>query len=221
MPAKYFIISFLFLVTSFSASAINVGSVTTIMPSNKRLTGKEIKNESPSARVISVNIERVDSPLSNGKVIPLDRSDEILISPSQLMMPGRSKNIIKFWYKGDEDNRERYYRINFTDEPIGEDEKKSSGKSVLAQARAIISTILVVQPRDKNLDYNVVRDGVLNKGNVSFRITAMGNCQNEKKECREMFYVLPGRTYRMKKVDLQAKGTHLGLWDIDRYIPLQ
>lgn len=221
MLKKSIIISLMTLVLPFAASAINVGRVTTIIPADKQLVAKEIKNESPMARVISVKIERIDSPLTDGKVIAFDKKDEILLSPSQLMMPGSSKNIIKFWYQGTEDNQERYYRITFTDEPITDDSAVSGGKSVLAQAKAIISTILVVQPRNKNLDYSLTDDGVSNKGNTSFRVSAIGECIDGKKDCREVFYVLPGKIYRLHKVNLKAKGTHLSLWDVEHYIALK
>lgn len=221
MLKKSIIISLMTLVLPFTASAINVGRVTTIIPADKQLVAKEIKNESPMARVISVKIERIDSPLTDGKVIAFDKKDEILLSPSQLMMPGSSKNIIKFWYQGKEDNQERYYRITFTDEPITDDSAVNGGKSVLAQAKAIISTILVVQPRNKNLDYSLTDDGVFNKGNTSFRVSAIGECIDGKKDCREVFYVLPGNIYRLHKVNLNAKGTHLSLWDVENYVALK
>lgn len=92
---------------------------------------------------------------------------------------------------------------------------------MLAQAKAIISTILVVQPRNKNLDYSLTDDGVSNKGNTSFRVSAIGECIDGKKNCREVFYVLPGKTYRLHKVNLKAKGTHLSLWDVEHYIALK
>ncbi len=206
---------------SFGASAINVGSVTTIIAADKNLISKEIKNESPMGRVISVRIERIDTPLDDGRVIPFEKKDEILLSPSQLLMPSDSKNLIKFWYQGKVDNIERYYRVTFTDEPIDDSTFDNNGKSAMAQARAIISTILVVQPRDKKLDYSLTKEGILNKGNVSFRISAIGDCKSGKKDCREVFYVLPGKVYRLHNVNLDSRGTHIGLWDIDNFVPLK
>ncbi|WP_075180854.1 hypothetical protein [Pantoea sp. 1.19] len=202
------------------ANAINVGSVTTFIPSDKDLVGKEIKNESPMGRMIGVKVERIDTPLSSGVVIPFGKEDELLLSPSQLMMPGNTKNIIKFWYQGKRDAKERYYRITFTDEPISDAQTKNEKKYAEAQARAIISTILVVQPREKSIDFGVVSDGVINKGNASLRGTAIGECLHDKKECREIFYVLPGRTYHLKQVNLRSKGAHLSLWDNERFIPV-
>lgn len=221
MPAKCYFALLLLFGFPLSSFAINVGSITTILASDKELVGKVIKNESTMGRIVTVRVDRLDSPLAQGKIIPFETGGELLLAPSQLMMPGESKNIIKFWYQGKKDAQERYYRLTFTDEPINEDNSRTDGKSAVAQARATVSTILVVQPKQKKLDYAIVNGGVMNKGNVSFRITAMGTCLANKKECRETFYVMPGRTYTLRQVNLKAKGTHLGLWDIDKYIPLQ
>ncbi|MEM6162364.1 pilus assembly protein [Erwinia sp. P6884] len=222
MPAKGFFMALVFILMPLAAQAINVGTITTIIPAEKQLIAKEIKNESEMARLITVRVDRIDSPLSSGKIIPYDSAEELLSSPSQLMMPGNSKNIIKFWYQGKQDTQERYYRLTFTDEPISDEGDQDSGKYAMAQAKAVISTILVVQPREKNLQYALTPQGVVNKGNVSFRITAIGDCQDKKKkDCRELFYVMPGKTHAFQQVDLHAKGSHVGLWDIEHFIPLQ
>ncbi len=56
------------------------------------------------------------------------------------------------FYKGPQDNQERYYRISWTDEPVTEFEaSKKEKKQGEATTSAIIGTILVVAPRKKDL----------------------------------------------------------------------
>lgn len=169
--------AFLFLLfVSSSALAINVGKVTTIIPANADTTAKEIKNEADSVRIVSISAQRISSPMDEGIVINPEKVDELLLTPTRMVMPAGTSNIVKFYYHGNADNKERYYRITFVDEGVSEDLDNGSQKNGKGMTRAVVSTILVVQPREKKIDFVYVAGKMTNKGNTSFRVNATGTC---------------------------------------------
>ncbi|NHX33574.1 hypothetical protein HA388_26605, partial [Escherichia coli] len=94
--------------------------ITEIISSDEDTLSKEIENTVDTARLVNLTIEKIDSPLDTGKVIPITDPNEILSTPANLILPGHAKDIFKIIYQGPKDNKERYYRLNWKDDPIGE-----------------------------------------------------------------------------------------------------
>lgn len=100
--------------------AVNVGNITEIISSDEDSLAKEIENTVNTARLVNLTIEKIDSPLEGGKVIPVTDPNEILSTPANLILPGQAKDVFKIIYQGPKDDKERYYRLNWKDDPIGE-----------------------------------------------------------------------------------------------------
>ncbi|MEQ5225589.1 hypothetical protein ABN220_08090 [Proteus cibi] len=214
----------LFLYSHF-ATAIHVGPITEMMASDQTILAKEIENNVDQARLVGLSIERITSPLDNGKVIPLP-NNEILISPANLILPGKTKEYFKIYYKGPADNQERYYRLVWRDDPVSEEGSTQNKKSATATTSAMISTILVVAPRQENFNYRFDKEKrvVYNTGNSAFRTVATGDCmpdavtKNENNRCSERYYVMPGLGVKLKQVDVQSKKATVGVWHNDDFI---
>lgn len=214
----------LFLYSHF-ATAIHVGPITEMMASDQTILAKEIENNVDQARLVGLSIERITSPLDNGKVIPLP-NNEILISPANLILPGKTKEHFKIYYKGPADNQERYYRLVWRDDPVSEEGSTQNKKSATATTSAMISTILVVAPRQENFNYRFDKEKrvVYNTGNSAFRTVATGDCmsdavtKNENNRCSERYYVMPGLGVKLKQVDVQSKKATVGVWHNDDFI---
>ncbi|MGS2870987.1 EcpB family pilus assembly chaperone [Enterobacter huaxiensis] len=219
--------AFLFLLlVSSSALAINVGKVTTIIPANADTTAKEIKNEADSVRIVSITAQRISSPMDEGIVINPEKVDELLLTPTRMVMPAGTSNIVKFYYHGNADNKERYYRITFVDEGVSEDLDNGSQKNGKGMTRAVVSTILVVQPRDKKIDFVYVAGKMTNKGNTSFRVNATGTCLKPNPEspstpCTKNFYLMPGTSRAIDDINVTDNHFHLGIWDQKQFIPVK
>ncbi|MBK0167384.1 hypothetical protein [Klebsiella sp. S69] len=222
MKKKYLLLFFLQTTFSFSVSAINVGEVTSMMPPNKHSISKEIINNTDTARYISVNIERISSPMAEGVTIPMESKSELLSTPASLILPGNSKDNFRFFYKGTKDNIERYYRLSWTDEPVTEFDKLKSNKVGQATTSAIISTILVVAPREEHFDFKRYGENITNTGNSTFRVVSYGPCRDKTKDlghgCRERYYVKPGVTVKIKYTDLTNSRTRIGIWHGEQFI---
>ncbi|MCS5450472.1 pilus assembly protein [Enterobacter huaxiensis] len=219
--------AFLFLLfVSSSALAINVGKVTTIIPANADTTAKEIKNEADSVRIVSISAQRISSPMDEGIVINPEKVDELLLTPTRMVMPAGTSNIFKFYYHGNADNKERYYRITFVDEGVSEDLDNGSQKNGKGMTRAVVSTILVVQPREKKIDFVYVAGKMTNKGNTSFRVNATGTCLKPNPEspstpCTKNFYLMPGTSRAIDDINVTDNHFHLGIWDQKQFIPVK
>ncbi len=207
---------------SFSARAINVGEVTAMMGADASSLAKEIINTTDMARYVSVRVERISSPMAGGETIPMESKGELLSTPASMIMPGQAKEHFRFFYQGPADDRERYYRLSWTDEPVTEYGQDKNNKTGQATTSAIIGTILVVAPRQQRFDYHHSGDAVTNTGNVSFRVISYGPCRNKQKDsgqgCRERYYLMPGVTVKIKYTDLTNKRTRIGIWHDGQYI---
>lgn len=221
---KYFqTLSFLSLiVASGSAFAINVGEVTSMMETNANSLAKQITNTTDVARYVSASVERISSPMAGGEIIPMEKNGELLSTPASLILPGNASENFRFFYKGKNDDKERYYRISWTDEPVTEFDASQKKKQGEATTSAIIGTILVVAPRKERFDYQWRNDTVTNTGNVSFRVISYGPCKDKAKDtgegCRERYYVMPGISVKIKHTDLNNKKTRVGIWHNQQYI---
>ncbi|WP_058911456.1 hypothetical protein [Entomohabitans teleogrylli] len=222
MKINRFVALALTLMATFSARAINVGEVTSMMTPDSASLAKEIFNNTDSARFVSVNVERISSPMANGVVIPMESKAELLSTPASLILPGQAKENFRFFYKGPEDDKERYYRLSWTDEPVSEFDTTKNKKLGQATTSAIISTILVVAPRQERFNFKRQGDTVTNTGNASFRVISYGPCRDKAKDlgqgCRERYYVMPGISVKIKHTDLSSKKTRIGIWHGAQFI---
>lgn len=203
--------------------AVNVGEITSIMKSSDSMIAKEIENTTDVARYVGLKVSRISSPLPNGKVIPMESDAEILSTPANVVLPGSAKDVFKIIYQGPADLKERYYRLSWTDAPILNAEHDKNEKDAQATTSALINTILVVAPRQEKFEYRLKNSTIMNIGNVSFRIVAVGKCIDPKKDignkgCRERYYVMPNTSIKLKHVDMQSEKSHAGIWHNDKYV---
>ncbi|MDX6020482.1 hypothetical protein SIL08_09370 [Scandinavium sp. V105_16] len=172
--------------------------------------------DTKSAHLITINVDKIDSPYT-GKSLKR-ANDEVLYTPSKLLLSPGQKARIQFNYKGPKDDTERYYAIKWQDEAISSSDHPDSQKVTQVMAVAKISTILVAPPINPNYSakYDSGKNGITNSGNVSFKAVAYGDCIKPSPEtnniCQENSYVGPGREYVFKMVKISSKHSSLGFW---------
>lgn len=223
MKKAYYSILFLItLFTSLSTMAINVGEVTSIMLPKETSLAKEIINPTDAARLVSLRVERISSPMEGGILIPMESKSELLSTPANIIMPGNSKEYFRVFYNGPADDKERYYRLSWSDEPVSDDNATTADKQGQAMTSAIINTILVVSPRKERFNFEKKDSGVKNTGNSSFRVIAFGPCKDKNKDagqgCRERYYVMPGDSINFQHVDFTQSKSRIGIWHGPKYI---
>ena len=194
------------------SQAINVGPVTTFIDADSQEIAKQIENGSEQARLVTITVTRISSPEEGGEEIPMEVDGELMLSPSRLMLPANAKNNVRFFYKGPQDGKERYYRIRWLDTALSMDDQRNERRQAVATTSAQIGTILVVTPRQQQFAYDLKEDILTNKGNASYRTMAYGPCLKSKELCKETYYDLPGKKRKFKQVNMRDPKSHLGLW---------
>ena len=205
------------------ALALDVGDISSFMNSDASVLSKEIKNTTESGRLINIHVERLSSPLEGGSVIPMDTQDEVLRTPASLLLPAKSSDVIRFFYKGPADNKERYYRIVWFDQALSDAQRDSARRSAVATASARIGTILVVAPRKADYRYQYANGTLVNTGNATLRILAYGPCLKpaDGKECKENYYLMPGKERRFTRVNVADKKGRVALWQGEQFVPVK
>ncbi|EKQ6534982.1 hypothetical protein P6O00_000099 [Klebsiella michiganensis] len=213
----------LLLSTMTPALALDVGDISSFMNSGSSTLSKEIKNTTDSGRLINIHTERLSSPLDGGKVIPMDKQDEILLTPASLLLPAKASDVIRFFYKGPADDKERYYRIVWFDQALSDAQRNGSTRSAVATASARIGTILVVAPRKANFRYQYANGTLVNTGNATLRILAYGPCLKpaDGKECKENYFLMPGKERRFTRVNVADKKGRVALWQGEQFVPVK
>lgn len=220
---KHILAISLLLSTMTPALALDVGDISSFMNSESSTLSKEIKNTTDSGRLINIHMERLSSPLDGGKVIPMDKQDEILLTPASLLLPAKASDVIRFFYKGPADDKERYYRIVWFDQALSDAQRNGSTRSAVATASARIGTILVVAPRKANFRYQYANGTLVNTGNATLRILAYGPCLKpaDGKECKEDYFLMPGKERRFTRVNVADKKGRVALWQGEQFVPVK
>lgn len=205
------------------AQALDVGDISSFMNSGSSTLSKTIKNSTDSGRLINIHLERLSSPLDGGQVIPMDKPDEVLLTPASLLLPAQASDVIRFFYKGTADDKERYYRIVWFDQALSDAQRDNANRSAVATASARIGTILVVAPRQVNYRFQYANGSLTNTGNATLRILAYGPCLKaaDGKECKENYYLMPGKSRRFTRVDTADKKGRVALWQGEQFVPVK
>ncbi|MEN0617222.1 hypothetical protein ABK730_24220 [Klebsiella indica] len=205
------------------ALALDVGDISSFINSDSSTLSKEIRNTTDSGRLVNIRMERLSSPLDDGNVIPMDKPDEILLTPASLLLPAQANDVIRFFYKGPADDKERYYRIVWFDQALSDAQRNSAARSAVATASARIGTILVVAPRKVNFRYQYADGKLVNTGNATLRILAYGPCLKaaEGKECKENYFLMPGKERRFTRVNVADKRGRVALWQGEQFVPVK
>ncbi len=93
----------------------------------------------------------------------------------------------------------------------------------MATASARIGTILVVAPRKVKYSHTYDNGKISNTGNATLRVLAYGPCLKsvEGKECKESYFLMPGRDRKFSRVDINNKNSRVALWQGDYFVSVK
>ena len=106
---------------------------------------------------------------------------------------------------------------------LSDAQRDNANRSAVATASARIGTILVVAPRQANYHFQYANGSLTNTGNATLRILAYGPCLKAAngKECKENYYLMPGKSRRFTRVDTADNKGRVALWQGDKFIPVK
>ncbi len=171
--------------------AISIGHLTFAMRQDQSFIAKRVLNNNQSARIYQVAVRAIDRPGEDERRSrPAD--GELLFAPKQLTLQAGQAEYFKFFYRGPQDGRERYYRISFREIP-----PPATGTNQQDQVNlepvVILDAILVVRPRKINFDYQFdpVAGTMLNRGNTYFKLLLKPGCESTDEQSTTL-YMRPG-----------------------------
>ena len=203
---------------TLSAHGLYLDSTIYDIPAERSFISKRIYNDSHKQNVYSISAIKIDRPGPGGeKRLPIE-DGELLFTPLTFSLAPDAGEYFKIFYRGPEDDKERYYRIQFREMPVTLFAQRHSGKASEAVPAIALDTILVVRPRKLTLGYTLdeQKGALTNTGNTFFRIIVHKGCQSTDDEAT-MRYLLPGETYRSGALNTKNKKFIVAL---KKYIPI-
>jgi Mat/Ecp fimbriae periplasmic chaperone len=190
-------VCFLFaMLASFSVQAIEIDGLTKEIGSKTGSVIQEIQNSDTRTHVITVSVDQVDSPYTMVKIESSGVKQDILFTPVRMVLPPGKKEQVKFFYKGDRDDKEKYFAINWRDEAIATLSEETDATIVpQVDAVATVATALVVHPRKEQFSFKREKGQILNTGNSSFWVTYLYSCKkagDDNGHCVRNIPFLPG-----------------------------
>ena len=129
--------------------------------------------------------------------------------------------MIRFFYKGPADDKERYYRI------VGSIRRSAMPNAITPTAARWpllppASAPSVVAPRQVNYRFQYANGSLTNTGNATLRILAYGPCLKaaDGKECKENYYLMPGKSRVLRAWTRRIKG-RVALWQGEQFVPVK
>lgn len=183
--------------TTNIASAAYFSSYIYEMGSDDDFISKPVKNDTSVLNLYTVQSFKIDRPGEQGENTIYAKDREIIYTPLKLQIHPNSTDFFKLLYIGPKDDQERYYRVVFTEIPLGAYSEQEDSKATSFMPTVSMSTIMVVRPRKQKLQYVIdEKQGIIkNTGNTFFRVIIHQSCKLND-ESSKQFYMLPGEEYK-------------------------
>lgn len=188
----------LLFVVLYSIPVYSISLESTIydMEANKSFISKRIYNDSKKQNIYSISAVKIDRPGPGGEHRTPIADGELIFTPLNFSLAPGASEYFKIFYRGAQDDRERYYRIIFREMPVTLFPDRGRGKNSETIPAIAMDTILVIRPRKAKFSYMIdEKNGVLkNTGNTFFRVIVHKGCHSTDDEAT-IRYILPGEKY--------------------------
>lgn len=113
---------------SFSAHALYLDSTIYEMPADKSFISKRIFNDSKKQNVYRISAVKIDKPGPGGEKRQDIEEGELIFAPLTFSLAPDAGEFFKIFYRGPQDDKERYYRVQFTELPVTMFAERNGGK---------------------------------------------------------------------------------------------
>ncbi|EKT56089.1 fimbrial protein [Providencia burhodogranariea DSM 19968] len=179
---------------------------------------KPYLNNTKKTNLYNFSAYQIDKPGSNeqGRSI---QDGEIIFTPLKKILLPREQEFFKIFYRGPEDNRERYYKIIISETPLDMRDEDENRKQPLFYPTVSLETYFVVRPKNPDFKYDINQsEGVLkNTGNTYFRVLVHENCDMDDDSQPYVLYLLPNQEF--KDIRLKKKSRKY-IVIFDKYYPI-
>jgi P pilus assembly chaperone PapD len=202
---------------SLSAHALYLDSTIYDMAADKPFMSKRIFNDSKKQNVYSISAVKIDKPGPGGERRESIKEGELLFAPLNFSLAPDAGEYFKIFYRGPQDDKERYYRVQFTEMPVTLFPERNTGKKSEAIPAIALDTILVVRPRKVDLRYTLDEQaGILkNTGNTFLKSSFRKDATQQM--MKQLFVMYCQETYNSPGLKSQNKKFIVAL---QKYLPI-
>lgn len=163
------------LFISPSATALFIDDLNIDLSAKKRVHYEEVVNRTHGKKIYTVSMVQVTTPRINGRETVIN-DGALLYSPQKIVLNSGEKGGFKFYYKGELDAKERYFRVKFVETPVVLDTMTANKKTLFYDYRVAVEAILVVRPAIEKFSYEFKMGEVKNDGNTYFKYMSSQGC---------------------------------------------
>ena len=207
----YFLLKILLFVVMFSlygkAHALYIDADISSMEADKTFFSKSYINDTKKTNLYNFSAYKIDRPGSKEHGEPITEGEIIFTPLKKILLPGE-REFFKIFYRGKNDNQERYYKIIISETPLEMQNDDARKKQPLFYPTMSLETYFVVRPKNIDFKYEMnASEGVLkNTGNTYFRVVIHNSCQvDDDDEVPSMLYLLPQQEYRHAQLKKKSR----------------
>lgn len=195
------LLSYLLCAMSFSflgkAHALYLSSDISALEPNKSFFSKPYINDTKKVNLYTFSAYQIDKPDEKEQGKPIEEGEIIFTPLKKILLPGEQE-YFKIFYRGQEDNQERYYKIVISETALDVENDVAQNQQSLFYPTVSLETYFVVRPKNINFQYDMnTNAGVLtNTGNTFFRVLVHESCEVKDEEQPLVLYLLPQQTFR-------------------------
>lgn len=179
------------------AQALYLSSDISALEPSKSFFSKSYINDTKKVNLYTFSAYQIDKPDNNEQGKPIEEGEIIFTPLKKILLPGEQE-YFKIFYRGKEDDKERYYKIVISETALDVDTDPALNQQSLFYPTVSLETYFVVRP--KNIDFQYAMDanaGVLkNTGNTYFRVLVHESCEVSDDEQPLVLHLLPQQEFR-------------------------
>ena len=201
MTGKFLAIFAINCFISTGANALIIESLNIDFLPEREVVFQPIKNDTSERQNYTVSLIQVDVPKEKGKETEI-KDGEVMYSPKQLTLGSGERAGFKFYYTGPHDNKERYYRVKFTETPLQAKAITRKGQRIQSDVVVSLEAILIVRPWTRHFDYAFSNGVVSNTGNTYFKYVSSVGCSTQYNNSK---YIPPGQRLEIDNAGQAAR----------------
>lgn len=160
-----------------------------------------LSNNGPRRSIYTLSMVQVSVPKAQGTESEIN-DGSLMWSPQKLLLSPGERAGFKLYYSGPKDDRERYYRVTFTETPLAAVPLPSGNAQTRSDFRIAISAIVIVRPARLRFSYRITDSEIINTGNSYFKYMAAQGCS---KKYQQAIYLAPGESWSFQPAERGAK----------------
>lgn len=210
----WFILSFCYN----TAFALYINADISSMEPEQTFFSKPYINDTKKTNLYHFSAYKIDRPGNHEQGTPIHDGELIFTPLKKILLPGEQE-FFKIFYRGEIDEKERYYKIIISETPLDMRSHDEQKKQPLFYPTVSLETYFVVRPKNPDFKYDLdFNEGsIKNTGNTYFRVLLHKNCDPADETEPYIFYLLPNQAFKDPRLSQKSR-KYIVIFD--KYYPI-